>query len=110
MLVKPVVPTRARVTLCERAEACYPEFMLPQCSLSEPPRLEEGKVVLHVVHEPSGQVFRCELSNFDDVVVDTEPRDLTPSPEGDARGEAAEAALEYARENRDEFAQLFAQL
>jgi hypothetical protein len=63
-----------------------------------------------MVHEPSGQVFRCELANFDDVVVETVPRDLTPSPLGDARGEIAEAALLHARENRDEFMHLFAQL
>jgi hypothetical protein len=72
--------------------------------------MEDGKVVLMVVHEPSGQVFRCELTSFDDVVVNAVPRNLTPSPEGDARGEAAEAALKHARENQDEFVHMFAQL
>ena len=84
--------------------------MVSHCSLSAPPVVEGGKVVLLVVHEPSGQVVRCELTSFDDVSVDTEPRDLSPSPEGDARGEVAEAALQHARENQEEFALLFAEL
>jgi hypothetical protein len=84
--------------------------MNPHCSLGAPPRIEDGKVVLDVVHEPTGQVFRCELASFEDVVVAPMPRDLTPSPLGDSRGDAAEAALEYARENEAEFVELFAQL
>lgn len=84
--------------------------MSHHCSISAPPRIEAGKVVLLVVHEASGQVFRCELTSFEDVVVNAVPRDFTPSPEGDARAAAAEAALEHARENQDEFVHMFAQL
>ena len=84
--------------------------MSPHCSISAPPRIEDGKVVLLVVYEPTGQVFRCELTSFDDVVVVALPPDLTPSPDGDARGEAAEAAVLHARENQDEFVHMFAEL
>jgi hypothetical protein len=84
--------------------------MAPHCSISTPPHIEDGKVVMFVVYEPSGQVFRCELTSFDDVVVEPVPHDSTPSPEGDARGEVAEAAIQHARDNQDEFIHMFAEL
>jgi hypothetical protein len=84
--------------------------MSSHCSISTPPSIEDGRVVVMVVHEPSGQVFRCAMTDFDEVVVDAVPHDLTPSPEGDARGEAAEAARSHARENQEAFAQLFSSL
>lgn len=84
---------------------------MPQhCSISTPPTTQDGKVVLIVVHEPTGEAFRCELTSFDDVVVTLVPAGLTPSSEGDARGEAARAAVRHALENREQFEHLFAQL
>jgi hypothetical protein len=84
--------------------------MSQHCSISAPPTVQDGKVVLIVVHDPTGEAFRCELTSFDDVVVSLVPRDLTPSSEGDARGEAAQAAVRHARENEEQFEHLFAQL
>lgn len=79
------------------------------CSMTAPPRIEEGAVVFLLLHHPSGEVFSCRMKSPDDVSLTMMPGGLTPHADGETRGIVAEAALLYAREN-PEFEPLFAHL
>ena len=79
------------------------------CSITTPPRIEEGAVVFMILHEPSGEVFRCRMVSADDVNLALAPSGFTPHADGDVRGAVAEAALLYSRQNA-EFEPLFAEL
>lgn len=81
---------------------------MSHCTITTPPQVENGKVTFSVVHDLSRQIFRCEMSGFDDVVVVPLPRDMTPWPDGDDRADVAKAAVAHALENYDQFTQLFA--
>jgi hypothetical protein len=80
---------------------------MEDCVVSTPPSVEDGSVVFNVVHNDSGRVFRCEMTDFDSVEIMPLPRDMTPWAEGETRGAVAERALEYARDNADLFERLF---
>ena len=82
---------------------------ISDCSITTPPRIQDGSVVFMIVHEPSGEVFTCRMRSADDVNVSLAPAGFTPHADGDTRAAVAEAALHYARENA-EFEPLFAEL
>src|SRR5690606_36853914 len=71
------------------------------CSITTPPRIEEGAVVFMILHEPSGEVFRCRMVSADDVNLALAPSGFTPHADGDVRGAVAEAALLYSRQNAE---------
>ena len=80
------------------------------CTVTEPPRIEDGAVVFPVIYDPSGRAFACRMRGFGQVEVDPIPHDATTIPDAEARARVAEEARDFAEENRDEFARLFAEL
>jgi hypothetical protein len=80
------------------------------------PEIEDGAVIVRViVEDPAreddpGGVFICRMTGFDEITVETFPRGVTPSSDGEHRADAAEAAAKFARSNREQFKELFARL
>ncbi len=89
---------------------------MPSVSVVGDPEIEDGAVIVRViVEDPTraddpGGIFICRLTAFDEVAVETFPRGQTPSSDGEHRADAAEAALKFARSNREQFKELFAKL
>ena len=89
--------------------------VMKNASVESEPEIEDDAVVLRVVIEDpsledSGGVFVCRLRGFGDVTVERFPRDVGPTPDGRLRALAAITAVEYAVENHDTLAALFAKL
>ena len=80
------------------------------CSVVTPPVVlqREGRVVFHVVHGPTGDVFRCAMVDFGVVTIEPLLRDSTTGSSGAVRGVVVETALHHAASNLDQFTQLFA--
>lgn len=77
--------------------------------LSEP-HLDAGRVVLHVLDVPSGQVFVGAFDNAESVRVDPLEGEWVPAPVSAARARVARAALETASRDRRQFEALFEEL
>ena len=78
-----------------------------KCSIATPPQIEDGLVSFTILHEASGEVYRCQMSSPTAVTVTAVPKGLTPWAEGDARAIVAEAAVDHVRANIDELQELF---
>lgn len=74
------------------------------------PHLDAGRVVMHVLDVPSGQVFLCAFDNVESVRVDPLEGDWVPAPASAARARVARAALETAARDRGLFEALFEEL
>jgi nucleotide-binding universal stress UspA family protein len=74
------------------------------------PHLDAGRVVLHVLDVPSGQVFVSAFDDAETVRVDPLEGEWVPAPASAARARVARAALEAAARDRDVFEALFEEL
>jgi nucleotide-binding universal stress UspA family protein len=74
------------------------------------PHLDAGRVVLHVLDVPSGQVFVCAFDDAETVTVDPLEGEWVPAPASAARARAARAALDTAAREPALFGELFAEL
>lgn len=77
--------------------------------LSEP-HIDAGRVVLNVLDEETGQVFRCSFDDIETVRVEPLEGDWVPQPPSDARARAARAAIDLARREPALFGPLLAEL
>lgn len=75
------------------------------------PHIDAGRVVMHVLDAPSGQVFVCAFEE-DETSVAVEPLEgsWVPSPSSTARARVARIALRAAAEERILFSELFAEI
>ncbi len=83
---------------------------MSECTVVTPPELEPHAVVFSVVHRPTGRVFRCEMTGFEDVIVNGMPPGMNPWADGELRAAVAQAARAHAADNRAVFAPLFEQI
>ena len=91
---------------------------MSQATVVSEPEIDSGAVVVRVVVEnasdvdddDTGSVFVCRLRGFDDVAVETFPEGQAPGLSGEYRATAAQAAQQYALDNRERFEELFARL
>ncbi len=79
------------------------------------PEIDGSAVIVRVVVEDpaledTGGIFVCRMTGYDAVSVERFPVGATASADGELRVEAADAAVRYALENRDQFDALFARL
>lgn len=74
------------------------------------PHLDAGRVVMHVLDVPSGQVFLCAFDNVESVRVDPLEGNWVPAPASGARARVARAALQAAARDRAMFEALFEEL
>ncbi len=79
------------------------------CTLVAPPSVRGGVVAFTLLHEATGQVFLCQMADFDSVSVTLEPEGMTPAAEGDVRGEVAAEARRHAAESETALEGLFEQ-
>ena len=88
---------------------------MAQATVESEPEIDGDAVVLRVaIEDPaaddSGGIFVCRLKDFGDISVERFLRDQAPGADGRLRALAAITAMEYAAENHDVFARLFATL
>jgi riboflavin-specific deaminase-like protein len=86
-----------------------------KANIASEPEIDAGTVVLRVVVEnpdegETGSVFVCRMHGFEDVTVEAFPEGLAAAASGESRAAAAEAVHQYAIENRERLAGLFAAL
>lgn len=74
------------------------------------PHLDAGRVVMHVLDVPSGQVFLCAFDDSESVRVDPLEGEWVPAPGSAARARVARAALEASAKDRGLFEALFEEL
>jgi universal stress protein A len=74
------------------------------------PNIDAGRVVLHVLDVPSGQVFLCAFEDEASVSVEPLEGNWVPAPSSSARARVARTALQYAASEPALFAELFAEI
>jgi universal stress protein A len=71
------------------------------------PHIDAGRVVLHILDTPSGQVFSCAFEDIGTVIVQPLEGDWVPAPSSDARARVARAAHAVVARGRSVFGELF---
>jgi universal stress protein A len=74
------------------------------------PHIDAGRVVVHVLDAPSGQVFVCAFEDTSSVSVAPLEGDWVPAPSSEGRARAARTALGLAERELSTFAELFEEL
>jgi nucleotide-binding universal stress UspA family protein len=74
------------------------------------PNIDAGRVVLHVLDVPSGQVFLCAFEDETSVSVEPLEGNWVPAPSSAARARAARTALQYAAREPALFEELFGEI
>lgn len=74
------------------------------------PHIDAGRVVLHVLDAPSGQVFLCAFEHDASVVVEPLEGNWVPAPSSDARARVARIALSTAARESALFGELFQEI
>ncbi len=80
------------------------------CEVVDPPRVEDGFVVLRVVDNRTHHVFACRMKAFGDVVVEPVMSDNVARPSATERAEVAEFVRAYAEQRDSHFDGLFSLL
>ncbi len=93
----------------EAAEARGPSAAHGAQVLSEP-HIDAGRLVLNVLDEGTGQVFRCSFDDIATVRVEPLEGDWVPQPPSDSRARAARAAIDFAQREPALFLPLFTEL
>jgi nucleotide-binding universal stress UspA family protein len=71
------------------------------------PHIDAGRVLMHILDVPSGQVFSCAFEDIGTVIVQPLEGDWVPAPSSDARARVARAAHAVVSRNRSLFGELF---
>ena len=71
------------------------------------PHIDAGRVLMHILDLPSGQVFSCAFEDIGTVIVQPLEGDWVPAPSSDARARVARAAHAVVSRNRSLFGELF---
>ncbi len=74
------------------------------------PHIDAGRVVMHVLDAPSGQVFVCAFEDETSVGVEPLEGSWVPAPSSTARARVARIALRTAADERALFNELFAEI
>jgi universal stress protein A len=74
------------------------------------PHIDAGRVVMHVLDAPSGQVFVCAFENEGSVGVEPLEGSWVPAPSSTARARVARIALRAAADERALFNELFEEI
>jgi nucleotide-binding universal stress UspA family protein len=74
------------------------------------PHIDAGRVVLHVLDAPSGQVFACAFEDPTTLSVEPLEGSWVPAPSSDARARVARSAHDLALKERSLFEQLFEEI
>jgi nucleotide-binding universal stress UspA family protein len=74
------------------------------------PHIDAGRVVVHVLDAPSGQVFVCAFESEEGVSVEPLEGSWVPAPSSAARARVARIARRTVDKDRRLFAELFAQI
>jgi len=71
------------------------------------PHIDAGRVLMHILDVPSGQVFSCAFEDIGTVIVQPLEGDWVPAPSSDARARVARAAHAVVARERSLFGELF---
>jgi hypothetical protein len=71
------------------------------------PHIDAGRVLMHILDVPSGQVFSCAFEDIGTVIVQPLEGDWVPAPSSDARARVARAAHAVVARDRSQFGELF---
>jgi nucleotide-binding universal stress UspA family protein len=95
-----------------RAEDVGPDGALEEAAptVVAGPHIDAGRVVLHVLDAPSGQVFVCAFESEEGVSVEPLEGSWVPAPSSAARARVARIARRTVDKDRRLFAELFAQI
>jgi universal stress protein A len=74
------------------------------------PNIDAGRVVLHVLDVPSGQVFLCAFEDEASFSVEPLEGNWVPAPSSSARARVARTALQYAASEPALFGELFEEI
>lgn len=74
------------------------------------PHIDAGRVVLHVLDAPTGQVFACAFEDLASVSVDPVEGGWVPSPSSEARARVGRIALRTAAREHATFEELFEEI
>jgi hypothetical protein len=74
------------------------------------PHIDAGRVVLHVLDVPSGQVFVCTFDDTSSLSIEPLEGSWVPAPSSDARARVARTAYDTARQERASFDALFEEI
>lgn len=74
------------------------------------PRLERGRVVIHVLDNVSRRVFVALFDKPGSVVIESMEGEVSTPPNAEERARAAATALAYSRQDEETFERLFAAL
>jgi nucleotide-binding universal stress UspA family protein len=91
-------------------EGEYPSTALATGQIVTEPHIDAGRVVVHVLDEPSGRVFLAVFQGFGRVTIEPIEGEHSTPPSAEERSRAAETALAYSREEQSLFEELFEEL
>jgi hypothetical protein len=74
------------------------------------PHIDAGRVVLHVLDVPTGQVFACAFEDLASVSVDPVEGGWVPAPSSEARARVGRIALRTAAREHSAFEELFEEI
>ncbi|HWO10728.1 MAG TPA: hypothetical protein VNN80_14645 [Polyangiaceae bacterium] len=74
------------------------------------PHIDAGRVVLHVLDTPTGQVFACAFDDLASVSVEPLEGGWVPAPSSDARARVGRIALRTAAREHATFEELFEEI
>jgi len=74
------------------------------------PHIDAGRVVLHVLDAPTGQVFACAFEELTSVSVDPVEGGWVPAPSSEARARVGRIALRTAAREHTTFEELFEEI
>jgi nucleotide-binding universal stress UspA family protein len=113
---KQAAPSRERVPAAAEQEVVVDvERSVSPAGEAEPtivnePHIDAGRVVVHVLDAPSGQVFACAFDDETSLRVEPLEGDWVPAPSSDARARVARAARALLAREIPLFEELFAEI
>jgi nucleotide-binding universal stress UspA family protein len=107
---KPAAPARERAAaLVEDASSPSPTGDAEPTIVNEP-HIDAGRVVVHVLDAPSGQVFACAFDDETSLRVEPLEGDWVPAPSSDARARVARVARALLARELPLFEELFEEI
>jgi nucleotide-binding universal stress UspA family protein len=111
---RPAAPPSAEAP-AERSETPPGAALEPAVEDADPtvvagPRIDAGRVVLHVLDVPTSQVFVCTFDSESGVSVEPLEGSWVPAPSSASRARVARIALRAATKERARFDELFAEI